>query len=266
MPAFRFKGLRTVVAAGLLTLAGAAPAFAAGAEVTPPEQEWAHGGVYRPFAGIFSTYDPAALQRGFQVYKEVCAACHSMDLLAYRNLQELGFSEAEVKAIAAEYEVQDGPNDEGEMFTRPALPSDRFKSPFPNEKAAAAANNGKAPPDLSLMVKARAHAEDYVYGVLTGYEEAPVGTAVPEGAYYNKYFPGHLIAMAPPLTEGAVTYADGTEATVAQMAHDVTSFLAWAAEPNLNTRKQMGVMVLMFLIVFAGIMYAAKRRLWADVH
>lgn len=255
------------IAAGLLaaTVAlGAGSAQAAGSGPVPPAQEWAHGGV-NSFTSMFKTYDRAALQRGFQVYKEVCAACHGMRHLAYRNLEALGYSEEEVKAIAAQYEVSDL-DDSGEPITRPALPADRFKEPFANKKAAAAANNGKAPPDLSLVVKARPHNEDYIYALLVGYVEPPADFQVPEGSYYNEYFPGHVIAMAQPLFDNGITYADGTPATVAQQAKDVTSFLAWAAEPHLEARREIGVMVMLFLIVFTGLLYAAKRRLWAEVH
>ncbi|HYE49494.1 MAG TPA: cytochrome c1 [Azospirillaceae bacterium] len=261
------RRLRTLILAGVLAAAGTSAALAAGGETVPPHQAWQHGAVNRPFSNPFGTFDRGELQRGFQVYKEVCAACHSLDLVAYRNLEALGFSEAEVKAIAAEYEVTDGPNDEGEMFTRKAIPADRFKAPFANEKAAAAANGGKAPPDLSLMVKARAHGEDYVYALLAeGYTQPKEGVQVPDGTYYNEYFPGHLIAMPMPLSDNGVTYADGTAATVAQQARDVSTFLAWAAEPNLEARHRIGIMAVMFLIVLAGLLFAAKRAVWADQH
>ncbi len=260
------RRLRTLILAGVLGLTGAAGALAAGDAPVPPAQEWSHGGVNSPFS-MFKTFDRASLQRGFQVYKEVCSACHSMDLLAYRNLEEIGFTEEEVKAIAAQYEIQDKtPNDQGELVTRPGIPADHFKNPFPNKQAAAAANNGKAPPDLSLIVKARSHHEDYIYALLTGYAEAPADHPVPEGTYYNKYFPGHAIAMAPPIYPDGITYGDGTKATVEQQAKDVTTFLAWAAEPHLESRRQTGIMVMLFLVVFAGLMYAAKRRVWADAH
>ncbi|HYC06125.1 MAG TPA: cytochrome c1 [Azospirillaceae bacterium] len=265
------RRLRTLFLAGLVALSGAGSALAAGTEVVPPHESWQHGAVNRPFwqtgaAGFFGTFNRAEAQRGFQVYKEVCATCHSLNLVSYRNLEALGFSEAEVKAIAAQYEVTDGPNDEGEMFTRKAIPADRFKAPFPNEKAAAAANGGKAPPDLSLMAKARAHGEDYIFHLLTGYREPPQGFQVPDGTYYNEYFPGHLIAMPSILNDGGVTYADGTNATAVQQARDVSVFLTWAAEPNLEARKRIGVMVLLFLTVLAAVLYAAKRAVWADQH
>jgi len=226
--------------------------------VAPPKMQW-------PQDGMTGTYDKAALQRGFQIYKEVCAACHGLNLLSYRNLAGLGYNDDEIKAIAAEYTVVDGPNDEGEMFERPARPSDRFHNPFANPQAAAAAN-GAAPPDLSLIVKGRKHGADYIHALLTGYEEAPADTDMPPGKYWNKYFPGHVISMAPPLSDGQVTYADGRTASLDEAAMDVTQFLAWASEPHMEARKHTGMKVLLFMLVFAGIMYAAKRKVWADVH
>jgi ubiquinol-cytochrome c reductase cytochrome c1 subunit len=169
-------------------------------------------------------------------------------------------------ALAAEVEVTDGPNDQGEMFQRPGRPSDRFPSPFPNEQAARAANNGAAPPDLSLMVKARAGGADYIHALLTGYSDPPQGVTLMEGMHYNKYFPGHQIAMPPPLNPDQVTYADGTKATVEQMAHDVSAFLAWAAEPELEARKRLGLKVVLFLLILTGLLYVAKRKIWSDVH
>lgn len=249
----------------ILTLAVAASSlllsFAASAAdgIAPPRQNWPH-------KGIAGTYDKAALQRGFQVYKEVCAACHAMKYLSYRDLAGLGYNEDEIKAIAAEYTVTDGPNDDGEMFERTARPSDRFKAPFANDKAARAANNGALPPDLSLVVKARAHGEDYIHALLTGYGNPPAGEEVLPGMSWNKYFPGHQIAMAQPLSDDQVSFADGTPGSLDQQARDVAQFLAWAAEPHMEARKQMGLKVLLFLFVFAGIMFAAKRKIWADVH
>jgi ubiquinol-cytochrome c reductase cytochrome c1 subunit len=189
-----------------------------------------------------------------------------MNLLAYRNLTDLGFSEDEVSAIAAQYRVTDGPDDTGEMFERPGRASDRFVDPFANEQAARAANNGALPPDLSVITKARGGGPDYIYGLLTGYEEPPPGVELMAGMHYNEYFPGHQIAMPNMLSPGLVQYADGTEATVEQMSWDVTQFLTWAAEPHMESRKEMGVQVILFLIVFTGLMYAVKRKLWADVH
>ncbi len=241
-----------------LLLGAAVPAFASEGE-KPPHQQWQH-------QGVFGTYDKAALQRGFQVYKEVCAACHSMKLLSYRHLTGLGYTPEQVKAVAAEYMVTDGPNEDGEMFERVARPSDRFKSPFSNDRAARAANNGALPPDMSLLAKAREHGEDYIYGLLTGYEAAPAEVQLMPGLNYNKFFPGHQIAMAKPLSEGQVSYGDGTANTLEQEARDVTQFLAWASEPHMEARKSMGIKVMIFMIAFCFIMLAAKRKIWADVH
>jgi ubiquinol-cytochrome c reductase cytochrome c1 subunit len=218
------------------------------------------------FEGPFGTFDPAARQRGFQIYREVCSNCHSMNLMHYRNLEDIGFSEDQVKAIAASVQVTDGPNDNGDMFQRPGKPYDAFKAPFANEQAARSANGGALPPDLSLIIKAREGGPDYVFSILTGFGNPPAGMKMMEGMYYNKYFPGHQIAMPPPLTEGSVTYADGTKATLDQEAHDVATFLTWAAEPNLEARKQLGVKVLLFLLVLCGLLYAVKRKVWRDVH
>ena len=226
----------------------------------PASHDWS-------FGGIFGTFDRASLQRGFQVYKEVCAGCHGIRLVAYRNLAALGYSEKEIKAIAAEYEVTDGPNDEGEMYQRKAKPSDRFGKPFPNDQAARAANNGALPPDLSVMTKARPHGIDYLYALMTGYEDPPkTCKKVPEGLYCNSAFRGGLIAMLPPLMKDGVTYADGTPATVERMAEDVTTFLVWVAEPEMEERKQLGIKVMLFLLVLTGLLYALKRKIWADLH
>ena len=253
---------RTVLLAGAaslgLSLAATAPATAAGDAAHAPEQHWSH-------SGLFGTFDRGALRRGFQVYKNVCAGCHGLRLVAYRNLMDIGFSEDEVKAIAAEVEVQDGPNDDGEMFDRPGKPSDRFKSPFANDNAARASNNGALPPDLSLIVKARLGGADYIYGVMTGYKEAPADVKVPEGMQYNEFFPGRLIAMPSPLQEDGIEFADGTKASIDQQAKDVTTFLAWAAEPELEVRKRMGVKTILFLLLLTGLFYVLKRRIWADV-
>ena len=224
-----------------------------------PARDWS-------FSGIFGKFDRGAMQRGFQVYQEVCSGCHSLRLIAFRNLEALGFDEDEIKAIAAEYSVEDGPDDEGEMFERPALPADRMPSPFPNAKAAAASNNGAVPPDLSLMIKARNGGADYLHGLLTGYAEAPDDLEVLEGQNYNLYFPGNMTAMAEPLFEDAVEYGDGTAAKVEQMASDVATFLAWTAEPTMEERKRMGIKVILFLLIFTGVLYACKRKVWADLH
>jgi len=226
----------------------------------PPHQQWS-------FEGVFGTYDRAEMQRGFQVYKEVCSACHPVKHLYYRDLEELGYTEHQVKGIAAQTQVTDDPNDQGEMFQRPARPSDRIPGPFPNDQAARAANNGALPPDLSLIAKAREGGPDYVYAILTGYKDPPAGVKLNPNMYYNEYFAGHQIAMPPPLTQAEqIKYADGTSATVPQMAHDVVSFLSWAAEPNLDERHRIGFKVILFLIIATGVFYAAKRKIWARVH
>ncbi|OJV47180.1 MAG: cytochrome c1 [Alphaproteobacteria bacterium 43-37] len=244
---------------GLVLNLGFVSASIASDAPVPLKQNWSYK------LGKKGSFDRAELQRGYQVYKQVCAVCHGMNLLAYRNLKSLGFNEAEIKAIAAEYNVKDGPNDEGEMFERPARPEDRFVGPYANEKAARATNNGAFPPDLSLITKARPYGPDYVYALLTGYTPAPEGVKVMEGMHYNAYFPGHQIAMIPPLVEGAVTFSDGTNATVQQMAKDVVTFLAWAAEPEMEERHQMGIMVMIFLSVFTVLMYFVMRRVWQKV-
>lgn len=218
-----------------------------------------------PFSGIFGTVDRQAAQRGYQVYKEVCSGCHSMKFKAFRNLEEIGLSEAEVKSLAASYNVPDGPNDAGEMFERAGRPSDHFPSPYPNEKAARAANGGAYPPDLSLIIKARHDGGNYVYSLLTGYEPAPEGMHMNAGMNYNPYFPGMQIAMPQPLSDGQVTYADGTTASVDQMAHDVVVFLQWAAEPEMEHRKRMGLKVILFLLVSTGLFIAAKSRIWSNL-
>ncbi|MGI6851948.1 cytochrome c1 [Mesorhizobium sp. 1B3] len=242
----------------------------------PVQQDWS-------FAGPFGTYDRGQLQRGLKIYKEVCSACHSMSLVPFRSLEGLGYSEAQVKAFAAEYTVQDGPNADGEMFERPALPTDYFPSPFPNAIAAAAANNGAAPPDFSLIAKARGvergfptfvfdiftgYAEngpDYIHALLTGYDEQPpAGMEIAEGTHYNPYFiAGKSLAMAKPLSDGQVTYEDGSPETVEQYSRDIAAFLMWAAEPHLEDRKQTGFRVIVFLILFGGLVYLTKRKVWA---
>jgi ubiquinol-cytochrome c reductase cytochrome c1 subunit len=239
-------------------LFAAAPAYAAGGDIEIPDRKFS-------FDGVFGTYDRASAQRGFQVYKEVCAACHSLRLLSYRNLRELGLTEAQVAAIAAQVEIKDGPNDEGQMFERPGRPADRFRSPFANDAAARSANNGALPPDLSVMAKARAGGADYLFALLTGYVDPPAGVTLMDGMHYNQYFPGHQIAMGAPLNPDQVDYADGTSATVEQMAHDVSTFLQWAAEPELEQRRALGVKIIIFLTILAGLTYAVKRKVWADV-
>ena len=218
------------------------------------------------FKGIFGTFDRASLQRGYQVYQEVCSGCHSVQHLSYRNLSEKGgpeFSPEEAKAIAAQFEVTDGPNEDGEMFTRPGRPSDKFVSPFPNAKAAAAANGGAYPPDMSVLVKARKGGADYIYSLLMGYEEAPAGYELDDGVYYNKYMPGNKIKMAEPISDGIVEYIDGTETTKAQISKDVTTFLVWAADPHLEARHRMGFKVFFFLFILLTLVYLSKQKVWS---
>jgi len=282
------KILTGLAAVGLAVVGLTAPGFAEeahnAAEPThfpihkPQEMDWS-------FAGPFGTYDKGQLQRGLKVYKEVCAACHSMNLVAFRSLEGLGYSEAQVKALAAEYEVQDGPNADGEMFTRKALPSDHFPSPFPNDEAAAAANNGAAPPDFSLIAKARGvergfptfifdiftqYAEngpDYIHALLTGYGQTPPeGMEIADGTYYNPYFiSAKALAMPQPIADDQVTYDDGAPQTVDQYSRDISAFLMWAAEPHLEDRKKTGFRVMIFLVLFAGLLYVTKRKVWSAI-
>ena len=229
--------------------------------VDPIKVDWS-------FKGLTGTFDRASLQRGFQVYKEVCSSCHSMQYLSYRNLGEPGgpeFSEQEVKAIAASFEIQDGPDSQGEMFTRPGRPSDKFKSPYPNVQAAIAANGGAYPPDMSVLVKARKGGANYIYSVLVGYEDPPSGVILDEGVYYNKYMIGNKIKMPNNLIDGLVEYADGTDSTVSQMAKDVTTFLAWAAEPELEERHKTGVKVILYLVLLTILVYLSMKKIWSRV-
>ena len=242
----------------LILILLSANAFAAADQESPKQMKW-------PFEGVFGTFDRQSAQRGYQVYKEVCASCHALSLKSYRNLEEIGFSEAEVKAIAADASVLDGPNDDGDMFDRPGRSSDRFVAPFANQKAARASNGGAYPPDLSLIVKARPDGANYLYSLLTGYEDAPANVKMGSGMYYNPYFPGHQIAMAPPLYEDGVEYQDGTNANVDQMAKDVVNFLHWAAEPEMEERKGMGIKVFAYLIIFTVLFYIAKVRIWRRI-
>jgi len=255
-----FRSVAAVAALVAGTAVGmASNANAAGEAPKPPSQSWSSD-------GMFGTFDRATLRRGLQVYREVCASCHSMDLVAFRHLGQIGFSEDEIKAIASEYEVEDGPNDEGDMFTRAATPADSFVAPFANDNAARASNGGALPPDFSLIIKARPGGPDYMYALLTGYDDAPDDFELSEGMNYNTYFSGHQIAMAAPLYEDGVEFADGTPATVEQMAHDLSEFLHWVSEPDLEERKRLGLGVLIFLIVFTGLAYQLKRRIWSDIH
>jgi ubiquinol-cytochrome c reductase cytochrome b/c1 subunit len=268
----------------LLTLAAALAVLGIAMPALAAEGQRVAKDISYPFEGPFGAFDPAQLQRGYKVYKEVCAACHSMRLLSFRNLADPGgpqFTEEQVKALAATFQVQDGPDDSGEMFTRPALPSDRFPSPFANEQAARAANGGALPTDLSLITKARAGwtgtfwqlaygigGPEYVYSVLTGYEPEPSELAAekPEGKHYNPYFAaGHWISMPPPLSDGQVTFDDGAPNTVDAMARDVSAFLAWTAEPKMEQRKALGFQVAIFLVVFSVLLYFAKERIWSRI-
>tara|TARA_Y100000817_G_C16758818_1_gene500633 strand:- start:165 stop:944 length:780 start_codon:yes stop_codon:yes gene_type:complete len=227
-----------------------------------PKYEWS-------FKGITGKFDRSSLQRGYQVYTEVCASCHSMNLLSYRNLGEKGgpeFSVDQVKAIAANFEVTDGPNSDGEMFTRPARPSDKFVSPYPNIQSAMAANGGAYPPDMSVLVKARKGGADYIYSVLMGYTEAPEGFELEEGVYYNKYMDGNKIKMSNPLSDDLISYSDGTKATQAQLAKDVTTFLTWSAEPHLESRHKLGFKVIIFLTILSILVYFSMRRLWSRIN
>lgn len=270
---------RTLLALALAgTLAGLAPAAAQEHEQpVPPRQQWT-------FSGPLGHFDRGQLQRGFRVYKEVCAVCHGLKMVAFRNLEDLGYSEAQVKTIAAEYKIQDGPNDQGEMFERPGRPADYFPTPWPNENAARARYNG-VPPDMSVLAKARTYERgfpwfifdmftqfqeqgpDYIHALMVGYKEKPpAGFSLPPGSFYNEYFPGHALAMPPPLSDKRVEYTDGSPTTVDQYAKDVTAFMMWAAEPHLETRKRIGLQVMVFLIVFAGLLYFTKKRVWANAH
>lgn len=252
--------MRVLILFAFFLLAPASYVLASSADTKEPrDMHW-------QFDGAFGTVDRQSAQRGLQVYREVCAACHGLHRVAFRTLAGIGFPEAEIKALAAEYNVEDGPNDDGDMFERPAMPSDKFPSPYANEKAARAVNGGAYPPDLSLIIKARPNGANYVYSLLTGYKDAPEGVHVGEGMHYNPYFPGGQIAMPQPLSEGQVTFADGTSATVDQMAKDVVNFLQWAAEPEMEVRKGMGVKVMIFLFLMTVMLYIAKRRIWKDLH
>ncbi len=218
------------------------------------------------FNGPFGTFDRASAQRGFQVYNEVCSSCHSMKLMSYRNLAGIGLTEGQIRAIAASKTVPGELNDQGEPTTRPGLPSDHFASPYPNEKAARAANNGALPPDHSLIEKARVGGANYIRALMIGYVEPPKDVKVPDGLYYNKWFQGHLIHMPAPLADGSVTYADGTKATVDQEARDVATFLTFASNPEMEQRKHLGVRIVGFLALMCGVTYLVKRQVWSDVH
>ncbi|MBD1137838.1 cytochrome c1 [Pelagibacterales bacterium SAG-MED43] len=220
------------------------------------------------FKGLFGKFDRGALQRGYQVYTEVCASCHSMKYLSYRNLAEKGgpeFSEAQAKVIAASFEVTDGPNADGEMFKRPGKLSDKFVMPYENVEAATAANGGAYPPDMSVLIKARSGGADYIYSLLQGYDEPPAGITLDEGVYYNKYMYGNKIKMASPLSEGIVEYSDGTETSIEQMSKDVTTFLMWTAEPHLESRHQMGFKAIVYLIILTILVYFSMKKIWSRI-
>ena len=220
------------------------------------------------FKGLFGKFDRGALQRGYQVYTEVCSSCHSMKYVSYRNLAEKGgpeFTEAQAKAIAASFEVKDGPNADGEMFTRPGKLSDKFVMPYENVKAAQAANGGAYPPDMSVLVKARGGGVNYIYSLLQGYEDPPAGFILDDGVYYNKFMYGNKIKMSNQLSDGLVEYADGTNATVEQMSKDVTTFLMWTAEPHLEARHQMGFKAIVYLIILTILVYFSMKRIWSRI-
>ena len=267
------------LAASLLGLAGSAFAADEQSHETPPppRQKWS-------FSGPFGHYDKGQLQRGFKVYKEVCAVCHGLKYVAFRNLDALGYSEGQIKAIASEYKIPDGPNDQGEMFERAGRPADYFPTPWPNENAARARYNG-VPPDFSVLAKARGyergfpwfifdmfiqfqeHGVDYIHALMVGYKEKPpAGVTLPAGSFYNEYFPGHAIAMPPPLSDKRVDYTDGSPTTVDQYSKDVSAFMMWAAEPHLEARKRIGFQVMIFLLVLAGLAYFTKKKVWASLH
>ena len=223
-----------------------------------PRHEWS-------FNGITGTFDQSAIQRGYKVYREVCEGCHSIKLLYYRDLIDIGFSEAEVKAIASEYTVLDGPNDDGEMFERSARPSDRFVPSYANENEARISNNGAYPPDLSVITKAKKYGEDYLYNLLMGYVEPPADFEVGDGMYYNKWMNGNQIAMPQPIYDGSVDYDDGTDNNAEQLTRDVVTFLKWSAEPELEIRKNLGIKVMLFFLVLGTIVYFVKNRMWRKI-
>jgi len=278
----RFTIVRTLMVAALVAAAGPVTgALAASKGKVPEHQHW-------HFSGPFGTFDKDALQRGFQVYETVCSNCHGMELLSFRNLGQKGgpfyldscpegvpdtidcsdpTQNPIVKAIAENYKfkVTDGPDDFGEMFQREPLPSDRIPGPFANEQIARLANNNAYPPDLSLITKARHHGPDYIYALLTSYQEPPEDVTVAPGQYYNPYFPGGVLAMAQPLYDDVVAYEDGSPQTVEQYSKDVTEFLMWAAEPKMEARKSLGVMTMIYLVILAGILYWSYRKVWSNV-
>lgn len=250
--------IAALATAAALTLAGS-NAWSAEGVKEPEAQDWS-------FSGMFGKYDRGELQRGYLVYKEVCAACHAVKHLAFRNLTEIGFSEDEAKAITSEFTVEDGPDENGDTYERGALLSDALPSPYRNENEGRAANNGAFPPDLSLLVRARHGGPDYLYALLAGYEDEPADFELSDGMSYNPFFEGAQIAMPPPLFEDMVEYADGTAASVEQMSRDVTAFLNWAAVPELEERNRLGFQVMIFLALLTVLFYFVKRKVWRNVH
>jgi cytochrome c1 len=269
----------TIIAAAMIAVLGA-PASAQTEQVPPPRLTWS-------FAGPFGKYDEAQLQRGFKIYREVCSNCHSLNLLSFRNLADPGgpgFTEAQVAQIASEYKIKDI-DETGQPTERAGRPADHFPAPFPNELAAKAANGGTAPPDMSTLAKARTYLRgfpwfvfdvvtqyqeegpDYIAALLKGYKDPPpAGAHIPSGGHYNEYFPGHSIAMPPPLQDGQVKYDDGSPETLEQYSKDIAAFLEWAAEPHMMQRKRIGFQVIIFLIVLSGLLYFTKKKVWSDVH
>lgn len=250
--------VRSLLAGAFTAALFTAPAIAAD-EPAMPNMGWS-------FEKVFGTFDLASAQRGFEVYNNVCSNCHSMQLLHYRDLEGIGLNAEQIKAVAADKTVPSGLDDQGNPKDGPATPASQFKSPFANEKAARAANNGALPPDLSLIVNAREGGPNYIYGIITGFAQAPAGFKMQDGMYYNKMYPGHQIAMPQPLQDGTVEYTDGTNTSLDQEAKDVVTFLSWAANPETVERKQIGVRVVLFLVFMTGITYAVKRKVWSDVH
>ena len=275
---FHRKVVLAITLSAFAVALGATMASAQEQEI-PPKQRWS-------FAGPFGLYDPEQLQRGFKIYREVCSNCHSLKLLAFRNLADPGgpgFTEPQAATIAATFQVTAGPNDQGEMFQRPGKIADYFPPPFANDQAARNANGGALPPDMSVLAKARSvergfpwfifdaftqyqeDGPDYIHAILNGYEDPPAGFTLPPGAQYNKYFPGHAIGMPKPLSDGQVEYTDGTPTTVDQYGRDIAAFLMWAAEPKLDERKRLGFQVFVFLIVLTGLLYFTKKKVWYEV-
>jgi cytochrome c1 len=272
------SGMTALVLLVAAATISAGAALAAEAE-TPPRQKWS-------FAGPFGIYDRGQLQRGFKVYRESCGVCHGLTLLSFRNLAEPGgpgFSAAQAAAVAAEYKISDGPNDQGEMFERPGRLADHFPPPFANDQLARLSNNGVLPPDFSVIAKARTYERgfpwfifdmftqyqeqgvDYIVALMEGYADAPPGVTLPPGASFDKYFPGNAIGMPKPLSDGQVSYTDGAPQTLDQYAKDVAAFLMWAAEPHLEARKRTGFQVMIVLVVLSGLLYFTKKKVWSGV-